>query len=121
MVDINNSSWIQWVKEFKKKKLTETLEVTLNLFKEGLDINHIAKRREYKEPTVEKQIIELIAKGFIHIEDVLSKEKIDHISKVLDDENISSLTMLKEILGEDYSYFEIKSYLASLAQVPEKK
>lgn len=109
------SSWIDWISKIKRKKLTLTLEKTLNLFESNKTIKQIAKIREFKIETIEKQIIELISMGFIFVIDVIGKDKFETIHNLINETQIYSISKLKEMLGEDYSYFEIKCVLAYIS------
>lgn len=121
MADINDSGWVNWIRESKRKKLTQTLEITFDMFNKGNTIEEIATKREMKVESIERQIIELIAMGFFHIEDVLPMDKIQTINRVIEENDTASLSKLKEILGDDYSYYEIKSVLAFLSLIPKKR
>ncbi len=120
VIDPSKSGWIAWAKGFKKKKLTETLSLTLKLFKEGKSIKQIAKTRKYEVESIERQIVELITKSFIAVEDVIEKDRIKKILEVGEKVGIESLTKMKEALPKDYSWFEIKCVLAHLTAKPEK-
>lgn len=120
-IDTTKSGWIGWTKDFKRKKLTETLELTLSLFKEGKTVKQIAKKREFKEDSVERHIVELITKTFISVEDIIPQKKVDAIIDSASRLGVKSLTNLKEDLGDKYSWFEIKCVLAHLSSMPEKR
>lgn len=109
-----------WNFEKKKKKLTFTLDTTLTLFKNGKTIDEICSIRSFKLQTVEYQIIELITMGFINVEDIVSREKIEKISNLILVENVLSLSLIKDKLKEEFSYFEIKCVIASLNLIPHR-
>lgn len=109
------SSWIDWISKIKRKKLTLTLEKTLNLFESNKTIKQIAKIREFKIETIEKQIIELISMGFIFVIDVIGKDKFETIHNLINETQIYSISKLKEMLKDNYSYFEIKCVLAYIS------
>lgn len=113
-----SQNWLDWNYEKKKKKLTETLELTLTLFKKGDSIEEIAKKRNYKLETVEYQIIELIAMSFVNISNILNQNAIDEIENTIETKKPKNLKDLREELNDKYNYFELKCYLAYLNQMP---
>ena len=118
-VDTSRSGWVRWSQDvFKKKRLSETLELTLKLFLEGKSVDEIAKEREFERGTVEKHLLDLITKSFIRAEDVIGRETLDLILSKIDDSNVSSLSMIKEVLPDKISFFEVKCALAYLSAQP---
>lgn len=119
-LDYSDSPWIQWAENSKKKKLSETLELTYNLFLQGKSVKEIAIAREFKEESIERQLIDLIAIGFISVKDLVNKEKYDKIVDIIEKKGASSLILIKNDLGKNYSWFEIKCVLASFASKPRR-
>lgn len=117
---IDKSKWASWASEFKRKPLTQTLELTYNMFFEGKSIEQITKEREFKQESVERQIVELITKSLISVEDVVDKKNLDQIKESFTVENIESLQSIKESLPDDITYFEIKCTLASMCAQPKR-
>ncbi len=120
MSRISKSCWISWISESKKKKLTFTLNETLVLFDLKKSIEEISKVRNMKIESVEKQIIELISKGFIFILDIIDLEKFDLINNFIDENSIYSISKLKNKFEDNFSYFEIKCVLAHISLIPSK-
>lgn len=110
--------WVNWNREFKKKGLTPTLENTYNLFKEGNSIITVAKKRGFKQESIERQIVELITMEMIDVNDVLEKAKLKKIISVIDADNINNLSKIKEKLSDNESWFEIKCTLAYINSIP---
>ena len=119
-VDTKDSSWIEWTKEFKKKRLSDTVGMTYMMFKKGHSISKIAKDREFKVESVERHIIQLITKSLLRVEDVIGENKTRSIESVVENVGIDSLTNIKEELPEDFTWFEIKAFMAHLSSRPEK-
>ena len=113
-----SQSWLDWNYEKKKKKLTETLELTLKLFKKGDSIELIAKKRNFKLESVQYQIIELIAMSFINISYFLTSDNLREIDDIIEKKRPKNLKELREYLNEKFSFFELKCYLAYLNQIP---
>lgn len=112
--DKRTIGWINWNKEFKQKKLTDTLKITYDLFKEGKLIQEIMKLRGHKQDSIERQIVELITLSKINVDDVIGIEKRKLIFKNITKENCEKLSEIKEKLQNDASWFEIKCVLAHI-------
>ena len=98
-------------KEVKIKRTT--FELTLDLIREGYSIEKIARLRQLSEKTINGHFINLIKAEEIELSDVMSKERIREIESYFEDYNESSLTPLKEKLGDVVSWEELKLYRAS--------
>ena len=98
-------------KEAKVKR--STFELTLDLIREGHSIENIARLRQLSEKTINGHFINLIKAEEIELSDVMSKERIREIESYFEDYNESSLTPLKEKLGDAVSWEELKLYRAS--------
>ncbi|MGN6618336.1 MAG: helix-turn-helix domain-containing protein [Ilyomonas sp.] len=99
----------------KPATTTDTKQETYKLFKEGRGINEIATERKLATGTIEQHFAYFVQKGLITIEEILAKEKILLIESVAKEFEGGSITPLKEKLGEDVSYGEIRLVLASLS------
>jgi hypothetical protein len=98
-------------KESYKPKKGETRFISLQLFKEGNKIIDIAKMRGLSFTTIEGHLATFITTGEIQIEDVVSKNKIEIIAKAIEENTGSTSSYIKEKLGANYSYGEIKAVL----------
>jgi hypothetical protein len=94
-----------------KPKKGETRFISLELFKQGKKIIDIAKMRSLTFSTIENHLASFIPTGEIKIEDVVSKKKMEIIVKTIDQNAGSTSSYIKEKLGNDYSYGEIKAVL----------
>ncbi|USN44345.1 MAG: helix-turn-helix domain-containing protein [Candidatus Woesearchaeota archaeon] len=118
---LKNSGWITWSQEtFKKKRLSETLELTLKLFLQGKSLQEIGEARNFEQGTVEKHILDLITKSFIRASDVIGEEKLEKILSIITNKNLKSLMLIKAQLSEEENYFDIKCTLAHLSAMPEE-
>ena len=113
------SSWLDWCKEFKKAPFGDTLKETLSMFKKGNSISQIATAREIKVENVERHFVVLIVKGLVHVEDIVSQDKIDEIMRSL--KTKTKLSEVKEEVRDEITYFDIKAVLASLGVEAEKR
>lgn len=106
-------------KKVKKEKVIkaskpDTKELSFALYKEGKNIFEIAEARGFAITTVEGHLAHYVSLGIIPVSQFVAKEKFDTIiaaSKKIESEN--KLTPLKQELGYDYSYSEIRFALAT--------
>lgn len=101
----------------KKKQLPkgETYRVTLKMFKEGKNAEEIAGERGMAASTIEGHLARFVEQGEIAVDQLLSKEKIKAIEQVLGKKGVDSLGAAKEMLGEGYSYGELKLMTSHLS------
>ena len=115
------SAWMKWNQTKKQKKLTETLQITKNLFFEHLTVSQIAKKRHFKEQSVEFHIVELITLGYIYLGDLVDDELAHKILDTFDEHPPESLIEIKNKLPEEITYFQIKCVLASINNQPDSR
>ncbi|MBF2063427.1 MAG: DNA helicase RecQ [Calothrix sp. C42_A2020_038] len=88
---------------------TTTELVSLQMYREGLSVEEIAKKRNFKPSTIMRHLIDLMEKNHdIDINVLIPVQKQQTIWKVLDTLGDVSLTPIKEYLGDEYSYEEIR-------------
>lgn len=103
--------------EKSKKQPTikqDTRKVSLELFQRGLSTPQIAAERGLAASTIEGHLASFVSKGELEINRVITDEKRRIIEQKIADLPEKSLKELKEILGDAYSYGEIKLVLAHL-------
>ncbi len=105
-------------KEPAKQKVDTKLE-TFKLYESGKNIADIAAERNLSVSTIETHLAYYVEAGIIAIEALLSKEKIQLIEPLARKHEGNSTTPLKEQLGDDVSYGEIKLVLAWLNYLKE--
>jgi uncharacterized protein YpbB len=96
----------------KTVKIDTKLE-TFKLFKQGKDIEAIAKIREMANTTIEGHLAYYITKGELDAKQFISQAKMDDIiaaSKKLD---TLQLGPIKQVLGDEYSYGDIRMAIAA--------
>ncbi len=100
--------------EFKEKKMFNTKLtqlVTLEHWKNGLDTDEIAKERDLKEQTISNHVVYLIEKDLIkknEIDKIVTTNKQKKIIKAIEKIGGDKLKPIKEDLGKEYSYNDIK-------------
>jgi len=93
-------------------KPNATQQETYELYKSGVSIIEIASLRNLSPVTIEGHLAFFIEKGELDIETVVKKEKIPFIQDVVEKYGDDKLSPLKELLGDDYSYGEIKAVIS---------
>ncbi|HLO88366.1 MAG TPA: DNA helicase RecQ [Nostocaceae cyanobacterium] len=89
--------------------LSDTEVYTLNLYQQGLSIAEIADKRNIRPSTIIRHLSDLIEKNQpIDINQLVPPERQKLILQVLNTLGDISLTPIKEYLGADYSFDEIR-------------
>ena len=92
----------------REMNLSNSVMRTLELLDEDLTIEDIMKERNLSRSTVENHIVEIVKNGFYEAEDFMSKEHYDIINEYYEETGDPSLTAAREVLGEEFTYFELK-------------
>ena len=93
---------------------TDTKKISRELFEKGLTIPQIAAKRGLVVSTIEGHLAFFIERGELAISAVILEEKRKAIEEEIAAWDGNSLKILKESLGNNYSYGEIKLVLAHL-------
>ena len=93
----------------------DTYRISLEMFQSGLSVSEIAKARQLGVSTIENHLCRFIRSGELSIEALVPYHKIEPILKaVLKFNDTGALSPVKEFLGDDYSYGEIRAVMASM-------
>ena len=112
--------------DIKERKITRhslpkesnTCRQTLELIKQGLALDEIAKKRNLVASTIASHIEKLLLSGEeIDINRFISKERQEIIYQCMQSLGTQALTPIKENLGDDYSYAEIRLVRAKMSAV----
>jgi ATP-dependent DNA helicase RecQ len=98
----------------REEKPSDTKRETLVLFLQGKTVAEIATLRNLSETTVEGHVAYWIEAGELHLERVVTPEKIELIKRVALETDGLRLTPIKNILGDQVTYGEIRAVVASL-------
>jgi uncharacterized protein YpbB len=98
-------------KEVKEKR--STFHQTLDLVKEGYKVEDIARMRQLSVKTINGHFMNLIKSEEIELSEVMSKDRIRELEDYFEDYHETSLTPLKEELGDKVTWEELKLYRAS--------
>jgi len=97
------------VYESKNEAKSTTKEQSFKLFQRGMSIEQIAKERFFTVATIENHLLPYLKSGDIALEKLVAPEKIDKIADTLkQNPEITSLSEIKAMLGDNYSYSEIR-------------
>ncbi|MDQ3041940.1 MAG: DNA helicase RecQ [Acidobacteriota bacterium] len=92
-----------------------TYDVSLDMFKSGLSIPEIAESRGIAVSTVETHLVRFIQSGEVMLDDLVHADKIEPIRTAITRLNAGfAVAPVKEFLGDDYSYGEIRAVLATM-------
>lgn len=90
-----------------------TRDISLMMFKDGLSVEKIAEERGLASTTIQGHLCSFVAKGELAVDQLVEdKEKQAAIAAVMSPDK--NLTQMKEELGDDYSYGEIRAVVAHL-------
>jgi len=97
----------------KRTKLSssDTKTETFTLYRSGKTVQEIAKERGLATTTIEGHLSYFIQTGEINVLEFVNKEKIPAIKDAIESYGYDRLSPLKEVLGEDYSYGEIRAVI----------
>jgi hypothetical protein len=101
----------------------ETKRLSLQLFREGHAIATIAEMRNLAASTIESHLASFITSGEIVISDLVPEEKVSIIMKTIEELQHETLAAnpIKERLGSDFSYGEIRAVLQHRLWMQQEK
>ena len=97
----------------REMNLSRSESLTLELLDEGRTIDDIAKERGLARSTIESHIYKIVKYGLYDATDFVSKEHYDTIKEYFDETGDTSSSSAREVLGEEYSYFELRLVLGN--------
>ena len=86
----------------------DTRQVSLELFRQGLSPDKIARERNLKPETIFRHLASFVPSGEITITELVPEEKYRHILDILRRQDFESLRELKEAAGEEYGWEELR-------------
>lgn len=92
----------------------DTKVQSLELFRQGIPISEIARMRELSKEIVEEHLAYFIPSGEVFVTDIVAAEKIAVIKDAIRKMGGNATTQIREMLGEGYSYGEIKAVMKSM-------
>lgn len=100
---------------------SDTKQLSLDLFEQGLPLARIAKERDLVISTIESHLTHFVAKGELAVDRLLSPEKLQAIKEKLQEMPDKKYSEVKMALGDDVSYGEIKMVQAHLHHLAGKE
>lgn len=91
---------------------SDTRIESFNLYRSGKTIADIATERGLAATTIESHLSYFVQTGELDVLEMVKEEKIPAIKDVIESYGPERLSPLKEILGDDYSYGEIKAVIS---------
>jgi uncharacterized protein YpbB len=98
----------------KKEPKIDTKLVSFELYEQGKTIEEIAKERGFSVGTIEGHLAYYVAVGQLDVAKLVKSNKIRNITDAVESQKTKSMATIREFLGKDYSFGEIKLVLASL-------
>lgn len=89
----------------------DTKVETFNLYRSGKSIPEIATERNLAVTTIEGHLSYFVQTGDIDVLNFVKEEKIPAIKDAIESYGYERLSPLKEVLGDDYSYGEIRAVI----------
>lgn len=96
----------------KKGKTSDTFQFTYNLYKEGKSVAEISQERGLSPTTVEGHLSRFIQTGELDVFEFVNEDKIPAIKDAVESYGSAMLSPIKEVLGDAYTYGEIKAVIA---------
>lgn len=102
-------------KKTRQSNLNGTYTESLRMYQSSKTVAEIAKARDLTRNTIENHLARFVPTGEINLEDLVPKQKIEPIREaILQFQENGALSPIKEFLGDDFSYGEIKAVLAAM-------
>jgi hypothetical protein len=92
---------------------------SLDFFKEGKTIPQIAVMRQLTEGTIGGHLAAFVRTGEVLLEELVSADKVEKILPAIKDLDSQSLTPVKEQLGNEFSFHEIRAVFNHWLRVKE--
>ena len=95
-----------------------TYDISLKMFRGGMSVEEIAEEREFSPNTIETHLVRFIPTGEVKLTEIVAEEKIEPIREAILEMNAEQgITPIKEFLGDDFSYGEIRAVIADFMRI----
>ncbi|NTE03564.1 AAA family ATPase [Agrobacterium tumefaciens] len=102
------------VEKKKKEPKIDTKLVSFELYEQGKSLEEIAKERGFSVGTIEGHLAYYVSTQQLDVTKLVKPNKIKNITDAVESQKTKSMATIREFLGKDYSFGEIKMVLASL-------
>ena len=93
----------------RTERKVSTYETTRQLLEQGLSIKQVAQKRDLTEGTVVKHLERLVESNLdIDIRSLLAPDRFEEIRRAFEETDGTLFSPVKELLGDEYSYDEIR-------------
>ncbi|QIL39072.1 AAA family ATPase [Pedobacter sp. HDW13] len=103
----------------KKEPKPDTKLLSFELYNEGKNLAEIARERGLSLGTIEGHLAYYVSTQQLDVAKLVKPNKIRNITDAVDSQKTKSMATIREFLGKDYSFGEIKMVLASLFPTEE--
>ncbi len=97
-----------------KQAAMDTRQISLDMYKNKMSIAEIAKERKLSPTTVEGHLAHFVALGELGLNGLVDPEKVEPIRAAIKKIRSKQITSIKTVLGEDYSYSDIRYVMSYL-------
>jgi len=94
------------------RKIGETYEITRDMFEKGMNVEEIAAERQLALSTIYGHLSRFVANGIYPANKFVPQEKCDIIKEYFTEVDDTSLSEARNVLGDDFSYGELRIVLA---------
>ncbi len=105
------------IRRERPERETDTKQKSFEFFKLGHSIAEIAERRNLSSSTIESHLAFYVQQGTLLLNEVIDASKISSIQQAIEKTEGNALAPVKELLGDSYSYGEIRMVMAHLEGV----
>jgi len=91
---------------------TDTRTETFNLYRQGKNAQEIAAARGLSQVTIESHLSHFVQTGDLDVKELVAETKLPIIREAVENYGAERLAPLKEILGDAYTYGEIKAVIS---------
>ena len=96
------------------KKKGQTYQTTKEMLDKGMSVEAIAEERKMAVSTIHGHLSRLVEEGFFDADRFVDKEKCDTIKEYFESVDDTSLSSAREVLGDEYEFWELRTVLAEL-------
>ncbi|MEW4922495.1 helix-turn-helix domain-containing protein [Algibacter sp. 2305UL17-15] len=98
----------------RRKKVTDSKKLSLELFKAGKTIFEIAKEREFVPSTIVGHLATFLDSGEVKVNDLMPVDHYEALKEIIPKKTFENLSDLKSQLDDKYDYSEIRLVLKEL-------
>ena len=95
-----------------KRVVGATQEESYQMYKGGKTIDEIAVERKFAVTTIEGHLAKYVKNGKLNAENFVERKKLDQIKKVISEIDTRQTSLIKQKLGDEYTYADIRFAVA---------